>query len=289
MVNKSFQDAAFEAIGEQQGAAVRFKDIDGIGRKTADKLKSVIGVNAPKDLAEFTSEELAGEAGISESRARKAIRGGGGDPDRKPRSNTGSVSAAGIKQPFGEFKVEVSDHDQAEATFDTSLKRGQLSEKRHRTREAARADKANRAPITTDKEKWANNKGRLDFPGVDTPTDDPKVKAKDRKHIDPDDTTLDTREGSLFTIDSSQGDGKLGKLKGVFPSSRSPGRQTTNQTVGLVESVFGADIEELDSDDSPGPSTALADVTFFERDKEGFGEELIPAEVEESNKSLFEF
>jgi hypothetical protein len=84
------------------------------------------------------------------------------------------VSAAGIKMPQGEFVTEVSDQDKAEAKVSTSLNRGI-----GRSQEAAAADKGKRAPVTTDYERWKENKGELDFPGADTPTDDPKVKPKD--------------------------------------------------------------------------------------------------------------
>lgn len=175
----SIEDDLRQAVGERQGAAITFTDIDGIGRQTAQKIKGTVAegtgrIQAPSDVSDLTADELAEEAGISERRARKAIEGGGGDPDRKPRSNTGSVSAAGIKVPTGEFRTEISDKDKAEARFSSSLNRGI-----GRSQNAAIADKSKRAPVTTDVERWKDNKGELDFPGVDTPTDSPDVRPKD--------------------------------------------------------------------------------------------------------------
>jgi len=170
----SIQDDLRQAVGERQGSAIRFTDIDGIGQKTAQKIKQSGRIRSPSDVSDKTADELADEAGIAESRARKAIKGAGGDPDRTPRSNTGSVSAAGIKMPQGEFVTEVSDQDKAEAKVSTSLNRGI-----GRSQEAAAADKGKRAPVTTDYERWKKNKGELDFPGADTPTDDPNVLPKD--------------------------------------------------------------------------------------------------------------
>jgi len=164
--NKQFKKAT--------GSAPTFRAIDGVGDKTAEAVKGVIGIDSPADAADKTADELADDAGISESRARKVIRGGGGNPDRKPRSTTGSVSAAGIKVPTGEFKTEISDKDTAEARFSSSLNRGI-----GRSQNAAIADKGKRAPVTTDVERWKDNKGELDFPGVDTPTDSPEVLPKD--------------------------------------------------------------------------------------------------------------
>jgi len=102
------------------------------------------------------------------------IKGAGGNPDRKPRSTTGSVSAAGIRVPVGEFRPEIGDNENAKARFETSLNRGI-----GRSQNAAIADKSKRAPVTTDLDRWKENKGELDFPGVDTPSDDPQVLPKD--------------------------------------------------------------------------------------------------------------
>jgi len=175
----SEQDIRNELFKQQTGSAPNFRAIDGVGPKTAEKVKGTIidgqgRVQAPTDVQDLTDDELADKAGISKNRARKVIKGAGGNPDRKPRSTTGSVSAAGIKMPQGEFVTEVSDQDKAEAKVSTSLNRGI-----GRSQEAAAADKGKRAPVTTDYERWKKNKGELDFPGADTPTDDPQVLPKD--------------------------------------------------------------------------------------------------------------
>lgn len=43
------------------------------------------------------------------------------------------------------------------------------------------ADEAKRAPITTSFLRYKRNPGELDFPGVDTPTDEPNLLPKDIK------------------------------------------------------------------------------------------------------------
>lgn len=179
------------------GSAPTFQSIDGVGPKTADKLKSTIidgtgRVQSPQDVSDLTDEELAQEAGISTNRARKVIKGAGGNPDREPRrTSTGSVSAAGIKVPTGEFKTEVGDKDKAEAKVSTSMNRGI-----GRSQNAAIADKSKRAPVTTDYDRWKNNKGELDYPGADTPTEDPQVLPKDLKQEQRPNTTDPTQSAA---------------------------------------------------------------------------------------------
>ena len=202
--NKQFKQAT--------GSAPNFRAIDGVGDKTARAVRNVIGIDAPSDAADKTADELAEEAGISESRARKVIRGGGGDPDRTPRSNTGTVSAAGIRVPTGEFKPEIGDKDTAEARFDSSIRKGI-----GRSQNAAIADKAKRAPVTTDVERWKENKGELDFPGVDTPTDDPQVLPKDLRQEQRPATTEpdDPPEETSRTIDRGNVFQNTTKTEGV--------------------------------------------------------------------------
>jgi len=168
------QEIRNEQYKQATGSAPNFRAIDGVGDKTAEKVRGVIGIDAPSDAADKTAGELAAEAGITESRAAKVIRGGGGNPNRNPRTTTGSVSAAGINVPTGDFKTEIGDKDKADARFSSSLNRGI-----GRSQEAARADKAKRAPVTTDFERWKNNKSGLDYPGIDTPSSEPKVLPKD--------------------------------------------------------------------------------------------------------------
>lgn len=175
----SEQEIRNKQFKQVTGSAPNFRAIDGVGPKTAEKVKDTFiegqgRVQAPTDVQDLTDDELAKKAGISKNRARKVIKGAGGNPDRKPRSTTGSVSAAGIRVPVGEFKPEIGDNDNAKARFETSLNRGI-----GRSQNAAIADKSKRAPVTTDFDRWKENKGELDFPGVDTPSDDPQVLPKD--------------------------------------------------------------------------------------------------------------
>jgi len=171
MVGFNDADDFFNTMAEG-GNAFRLTDVDGIGPATAEKITSIRGVNNLSDIQDMSADELSDKAGISYSRAEKAINGAGGNPNiSKVSNNTGSVSAAGIQTRQGEFMVEIGDLDKARA------RNGRPT----RTNDAVKADERQRAPITTDLEKWKDNKAKFDFPGVDTPTQKPKVLPKDYK------------------------------------------------------------------------------------------------------------
>lgn len=82
---------------------------------------------------------------------------------------------------FGDFTV-------ADSAFEYAQEENQ-----ERSEAAREADKAKRATITTDASRWANNKSGLDFPGVDTPSNDPDVLPKDLKQSQQPDRTARSR------------------------------------------------------------------------------------------------
>lgn len=72
------------------------------------------------------------------------------------------------KERRGDFLVPNEDIEAAEAVFTERSPRSQA------------IDRAHRAPITTDIETYRRSGGRgVDFPGVDTPTEDPKASVLD--------------------------------------------------------------------------------------------------------------
>jgi len=318
MVDEDFRR---KAVGQAQGAAIKFTDIDGIGPSTRDKIKDVIldkggKVQAPRDVADMSAEELSEKAGISKSRARKAIKGGGGNPSFSETQSTGSIEAGNIanayddaqKQAAGivderesffselvntadelpdrisrfddEEEIPFTDRDpdeiqelgQAADIFQTATRepldatekspdtgfdesdREKASQVRiaaqtalqktsdadydeassktrgspsnapdfgvvesvlgfgatrtvgqfevsesgqeqareayaDQSREAKQVDSRRRAPVTTDADTYSRNPGELDFPGVDTPSKDPKTLPKDYKKGGRPDTT----------------------------------------------------------------------------------------------------
>lgn len=170
------------------GGAIRVRDLSGVGDKTAKSLRRK-GFRNVQDIKSATPSELQRVPGVGESTANQMIRDAGGNPRDNRSSSTGSVSAAGIKSPVGDFKVGLGDQDKADARFSSSLNRGI-----GRSQEAAQADKGKRAPITTDIDEWKANKGELDFPGVDTPSEQPSVMEQDRRFISPDDLVSDVED-----------------------------------------------------------------------------------------------
>lgn len=170
MVRFNDADDFFETMAAG-GNAMRLEDIKGIGPQTAKKINNVREITSTEDITDMSADELADKANISRSRAKKAISGLGGNPAVSKRSTSGSVSAAGITMPVGDFRPEVGDMDKARARNDAMS----------RSEEAVRQDERKRAPITTDIDKWKAAPGVYDFPGVDTPTQDPKTLPKDFK------------------------------------------------------------------------------------------------------------
>lgn len=177
-------DDFFETSAQAGGKAYRFTDIDGIGPATAKKIKNLRDVRNPDDVADMSADELADKAGISRDRASKAIKGAGGNPSVSKQEQTGSVSAAGISQAQGDFMVSFSELDKARARNDAQS----------RSEEAVRQDDQKRAPVTTDYDKWKDNKAAWDFPGVDTPTQEPDLLPKDLKAGNPNTTDFEARD-----------------------------------------------------------------------------------------------
>lgn len=315
-------DDFMTTMAEGGNKAYRFEDIDGIGPQTAKKIQSVRGVNAPTDVADYTPEDLAEEANISQKRARKAIKGGGGNPSFDERNkSSGTVSAGGLANQLDESKAKAATIVQErQSFFEQLVETGEeIPERRERQRnpdnnpftgrdedevrqvgqiadifstatadpidptvekpdlgfdeedrekasqvrvaaiealeqegyeydeatsetrgspsnappvseiggmlpvgmsmrtfgdfevegeeyeeaqeefaqqspEAKRVDKRRRAPITTNEDVYAQEPGRYDFPGVDTPTQDPKALPKDYKAGDPRTTEVNEEE-----------------------------------------------------------------------------------------------
>lgn len=81
------------------------------------------------------------------------------------RKNRGSDATY---RRFGDFRVTESALESARETFEQRSERSQA------------VDKALRGPIVTDPERYAEAQGRVfDFPGVDTPTDEPRQGVTD--------------------------------------------------------------------------------------------------------------
>lgn len=159
---------------QQQGRVFDLTDIDGVGPKTAKRIKAATGTRNPQEVAQYSAGQLADMVtGVSRQKASIIIRESGGTPQTKKRGRGGD-SLLGSKAPkstrmfdVGDFSVDIRDQDSAKAKND------------FRSQTARRTDRNERAPVTTDLGKWKENKSTYDYPGVDTPTADPGVRPKD--------------------------------------------------------------------------------------------------------------
>jgi len=243
MVTFNGADEFFETAAEG-GNAFRLTDIDGIGPATKDKIMAVREINNTQDVQDMSADELADKANISRSRASKAISGLGGNPSVSKRNkSTGTVSAAGMKTAQGDFMVGFSEMDKARAKNDA----------RSRSKEAVRTDDRKRAPVTTDFDKWKNNKSRFDFPGVDTPRQEPNLLPKDVKQDEkPETTDFEARDERIkerkeMSYPRKEKDGRVLQLEG----NRIPAWQVNkNAPSGTIPGVAPSDFEE--EPDTPG-------------------------------------
>jgi len=150
---------------------------------------------------------------------------------------------------FGDFTV-------ADAALDFA------SEQNSERSEAAReADRAKRAPVTTDANAWASDKSGLDFPGVDTPTDEPSVLPKDLMQSNQPDRTAQSRgdtppgfEGVSPASNTDAPDAELSRLasedvslapeeafEGVGSGTQEPGPTSTGGLRGVLAGNEEAD------------------------------------------------
>jgi len=89
---------------------------------------------------------------------------------------------------MGGVKLQEEVADLSSTPFDRGdfiVRRNEIEDARGthnaRSKEAQNADEGKRAPITTNDERYATAPGRWDYPGVDTPTQEPKALPKDYK------------------------------------------------------------------------------------------------------------
>jgi hypothetical protein len=193
MTDNLRRTAAEQAIGGK----TRLQDFEGVGDQTLREMRSK-GFRDLEDVQSATTSELAEVDGIGQKRAKQIKEQAPRDTSRS--RSTGSVSAAGIRSPVGDFKVGLGDKDSVDARHTT----------RTRGDNAIRTDNRRRAPITTDKETWKENPGRYDYPGVDTPTDQPRLRRMDleRGTVDRDDLTARGKNFYDEIKSATRGEGK---------------------------------------------------------------------------------
>jgi len=271
MVGFNDADDFFNTMAEG-GNAFRLTDVDGIGPATAEKITSIRGVNNLSDIQDMSADELSDKAGISYSRAEKAIKGAGGNPNisKQNDSSLSNTSAAGISQPQGDFLVDFAELDKARAKNDA----------RSRSEAAVRADDRQRAPVTTDYEMWKDNKAKFDFPGVDTPKEEPNLLPKDVKAGDPNTADFQARDermkerkeqsyprkekdgrvlqekGNRILAADVAGDIPEGRIPGLAPGDFEMGAGTSMVADGLGGPMFNRNDEQVRETDRPDKEQA---------------------------------
>ena len=185
-----------DAYKKKTGQVLKLEDIDGVGPTLAKRISAATGTRNPKEVAEYSPGQLADMVtGVSRQMAAKIIRRGGGSAHTSKRSGGSNVlntqtTAAMRTMPVGDFQLDLRDQDSAEAKHD------------FRSQTARRTDRNERAPITTDLDKWKENKAKYDYPGVDTPTEEPGVLPKDFERGGP----FETSEQASETFASESAD-----------------------------------------------------------------------------------
>lgn len=168
-------------------------DLPGVGNKTAENLRRA-GFDSPDKIANASVRRLSRVSGIGSKSARKIIKAAGGSTVgvdvRKQRERKYGETFETIKNtPASEIESSILSSEntdftkgsitarkkegmeyQSPFTVKASGPRKRSLEKIHQNRSerAQDVDEQQNAPITTDEEKWIENKNRYDYPGVDT-------------------------------------------------------------------------------------------------------------------------
>jgi len=144
--------------------------IDGIGLKTAERIKTQVDFQQPQT---DSPKYLVGDDDVTGKVTRKSRKvgvdvAGETDVDDPGREIRGFTDGDVPTQP-GSVAVEGDDKDEA------------LEEMADRSPEARQTDRLFNAPVTLDVDKWQENPNRFDYPGVDTvPRSRKRERAFDR-------------------------------------------------------------------------------------------------------------
>lgn len=98
------------------------------------------------------------------------------------------------RMPIGDFNV-----------FDDDFQEAQQIHQQRSSRER-RQDNSKRARVTEDFGLWQSDPDSFDFPGVDTPSDNPRIAPKDKP----------------FLMDDEEDDNATTGLQGIIADSKGP-------------------------------------------------------------------
>jgi len=177
-------------------------DLPGVGKKTAENLRRA-GFDNYEKISKASIRRLSRVSGIGETGAQKIIEAAGGETiatqtkskEERMREAYGPVLDQIEATPASEIESDIQGFGSSEFTTGTETKpdntvfvptstetaqspfrvsvggpRKRSLKKIHENRPEREqtVDEQQNAPITTDEEKWIENKNRLDYPGVDT-------------------------------------------------------------------------------------------------------------------------
>lgn len=241
-----------DAYKKKTGQVLKLEDIDGVGPTLAKRIRGATGTRNPKEVAEYSPGQLADMVtGVSRQMAAKIIRRGGGSAHTSKRSGGSNVlntqtTAAMRTMGVGDFRVDLRDQDSAEAKHD------------FRSQTARRTDRNERAPITTDLDKWKENKAKYDYPGVDTPTEEPGVLPKDFERGGP----FETSEQASETGGGGPGDVPTDPVPRTEEVLQREQLASTDVTLGANEAFEGEQVNEAGFGQSRPSATRLTEDEF---------------------------
>jgi len=156
--------------------AGNIREIEGIDRTTARELEKE-GIITPEDLANATLSDIVNVGTIDASNAptikNEAVRYARAEKVRgaTPAEIEEDIRSTGISE-FTGGAITYSDDSMTESPFTVEASglgaRSVSKIHENRPEREQTVDEKQNAPITTDEEKWVENKNRYDYPGVDT-------------------------------------------------------------------------------------------------------------------------
>jgi hypothetical protein len=126
-----------------------------------------------------------------------------------------------------------------------------------RSEMARRVDDAERAPVTTDAGAWAEAPSELDFPGVDTPREEPPLLPKDQ--MDP---------APLDVAPQARGESRRGSLPSPERNTTAPEPETARLGAADVSLSFEEAFEGVATDSQGMSDTATPPLRELARGEE---------------------
>lgn len=234
------------------------REIDGIDRTTARALEKE-GLTTPKDIANASLSDLVNVGNIDASTAPTIKNNAVAYASKRKVRNTPTSE---IEESFREMGIsdftggtyEYSDNSKTVSPFtvEASGLGPAAVEKIHENRPEREqtVDEQQNAPVTTDEEKWVENKNKFDYPGVDTiPESRQRRRAENAARVAEEQGAADRVEqkGSAKTLQgkfSPSGSSTYGREEDVVRvqgTANSPERTLAHELGHAFDFGFGED------------------------------------------------